>query len=206
MTPAEIFGLYAALGLTLLIWSYLYKDTIFFRFAEYTYLGVAAGHLFVMTAIRLRDSVLIPLIFKSQYALAIPVVAGIILYTRYAKRTEWISRLPVAILIGVGTGLATRGLIDAQFVRQILATITPRNPVDGTLIAVFTCCALAYFFFTRQQAGMFGKLTRVGRAIILVAMGATFGSLATTRLTFGVMRMRFLVDAIVQTLRLLGLM
>ncbi len=200
MNAAQLIGLYVATILTLMIWSYLYKENILFRFAEYTFIGIATGHLFVMTAIRLRDSTIVPLVFRSQYALIIPVALGLLLYARYSKKTEWAARWPLAILVGVGTGLAIRGMIDAQFIAQILATITPRDPINGTIIAVLTACTLAFFFFTREQIGTFGQLTRVGRMTIMVAMGASFGTLATTRLTLCISRIQFLVMVIKTTL------
>jgi len=192
--------MYVAAILTLMIWSYLHKESILFRFAEYTFIGIASGHLFVMTVIRLRDSVLVPLVSKSQYLLVLPVVLGIMLYARYYKQTEWLSRWPLAILVGVGTGLATRGMIDAQFVTQILATVTPKDLVNGTIIALLTACSLAFFFFTREQRGLFGKLTRAGRLTMMVAMGASFGTLATTRLTLCVDRIKFLVSVLMKIL------
>ena len=192
--------MYVAAILTLMIWSYLHKESILFRFAEYTFIGIASGHLFVMTVIRLRDSVLVPLVTKSQYLLVLPVVLGIMLYARYYKQTEWLSRWPLAILVGVGTGLATRGMIDAQFVTQILATVTPKDLVNGTIIALLTASSLAFFFFTREQIGLFGRLTRVGRMTMMVAMGASFGTLATTRLTLCVDRIKFLVSVLMKIL------
>jgi len=200
MITPEVIGMYVAAILTLMIWSYLHKESILFRFAEYTFIGIASGHLFVMTVIRLRDSVVVPLVSKSQYALALPVVLGIMLYARYYKQTEWLSRWPLAILVGVGTGLATRGMIDAQFVAQIVATVTPKDLVNGTIIALLTACSLAFFFFTREQIGLFGKLTRAGRMTMMVAMGASFGTLATTRLTLCVDRIKFLVSVLMKIL------
>lgn len=200
MITPEVIGMYVAAILTLMIWSYLHKESILFRFAEYTFIGIASGHLFVMTVIRLRDSVVVPLVSKSQYALALPVVLGMMLYARYYKQTEWLSRWPLAILVGVGTGLATRGMIDAQFVAQIVATVTPKDLVNGTIIALLTACSLAFFFFTREQIGLFGKLTRAGRMTMMVAMGASFGTLATTRLTLCVDRIKFLVSVLMKIL------
>ena len=200
MITPEVIGMYVAAILTLMIWSYLHKESILFRFAEYTFIGIASGHLFVMTVIRLRDSVVVPLVSKSQYALALPVVLGIMLYARYYKQTEWLSRWPLAILVGVGTGLATRGMIDAQFVAQIVATVTPKDLVNGTIIALLTASSLAFFFFTREQIGLFGRLTRVGRMTMMVAMGASFGTLATTRLTLCVDRIKFLVSVLMKIL------
>ena len=200
MITLEIVGMYVATAFTLMIWSYLYKENILFRFAEYSFIGVASGHLFVMTIIRLRDSTMIPLVSRAQYGLLVPVVLGILLYARFHKQTEWISRWPLAILVGVGTGLAIRGMIDAQFVAQILATITPKDPINGTILAVLTACTLAFFFFTREQIGAFGQLTRIGRMTIMIAMGASFGTLATTRLTLCISRIQFLVMVIRRTL------
>lgn len=202
MMAMELVGMYVAAALTLMIWSYLYKETILFRFAEYTFIGIASGHLFVVTLLRLRDSTLVPLLSKGEYMLAIPTILGLLLYARYSKKTEWISRWSMAIMVGVGTGLAIRGMIDAQFIAQIRSTIQLKDPINGTLLAVLTACTLAFFLFTREQTGLFGKITRVGRVTIMVAMGAAFGTLATTRLALCVSRIQYLITVIQRTLGL----
>jgi len=196
MMSADLVGMYVAVALTLMLWSYLYKETILYRFAEYTFIGMASGHLFVITMLQIRNSVLVPLVSKGEYLLAIPLILGVLLYTRYSPKTEWISRWPVAIMVGVGTGLVMRAMVHAQFVAQIISSITINDPINDTVIAVLTACALAFFLFTREQKGIFGGFTRLGRIAIMVGLGASFGVAATTRLTLCISRIQFLIESI----------
>lgn len=140
-------------------------------------------------------------ISAGRYILTIPAILGLRGYTRYYKPTVWISRLPVALLVGVGTGLAMRGLIEAQFIAQIISTIQPKDSIDGVIIAILTICTLTYFIFTREPKGepdrkIYSGILRIGRVTIMVAMGAAFGVLATTRLTLCVSRLQFIVNSL----------
>jgi hypothetical protein len=195
-------GLFVAVIFTFMIWSYLYKESVVFRIAEYTFIGMASGHAVVM-AISQITKTLGSAISAGQYIWAIPSVLGLMVYTRYYKPTVWISRLPVALMVGVGTGLAMRGLIEAQFITQIISTIQPKEPLDGLIIAVLTVCTLTYFIFTREpkeesMKKVYNVILRIGRLTIMVAMGAAFGVLATTRLTLCVSRLQFIVNALVK--------
>ena len=46
---ATVFGAWVATGLTLLIFSFLYKDNPLFKLAEHLYVGVSVGYTIVKT-------------------------------------------------------------------------------------------------------------------------------------------------------------
>ncbi|MBS7635467.1 hypothetical protein KEJ34_08330 [Candidatus Bathyarchaeota archaeon] len=193
-------GLIVAVIFTFMIWSYLYKESFIFRIAEYTFIGMASGHAVVMAVGQITKT-LGSAISVGQYIWVIPAILGLMIYTRYYKPTVWISRLPVALLVGVGTGLAMRGLIEAQFITQIISTIQPKETIDGIIIAILTMCTLTYFIFTWEPKGgstrkAYNSILRIGRITIMVAMGAAFGVLATTRLTLCVSRLQFIVNSL----------
>lgn len=61
ITPAELIGVWVGVGLTLLMYSFLYKDNPFFRFGEHLYLGVSVGYLVTISIFRsLKPSLWIP--------------------------------------------------------------------------------------------------------------------------------------------------
>ncbi|MEM2960312.1 MAG: hypothetical protein QXU67_01765 [Candidatus Bathyarchaeia archaeon] len=193
-------GLIVAVIFTFMIWSYLYKESLIFRIAEYTFIGMASGHAVVMAVGQITKTIG-SAISAGQYIFTIPAILGLMVYTRYYKPTVWVSRIPVAILVGVGTGLAMRGLIEAQFITQIISTIQPKEPIDGVIIAILTICTLTYFIFTREPKEeparkMYNGILRIGRITIMVAMGSAFGVLATTRLTLCVSRLQFIVNSL----------
>ena len=74
---ADMFGAWVATGLTLFIFSFLYKDNPLFKLAEHLYVGVSVGY----TIVKAYDTVIVHLIVKpiveqGEIALLIPVAIG----------------------------------------------------------------------------------------------------------------------------------
>ena len=57
---ATVLGAWVATGLTLLIFSFLYKDNPLFKLAEHLYVGVSIGYVIVKT----YDTVIVHLVVK----------------------------------------------------------------------------------------------------------------------------------------------
>lgn len=61
LSAAELIGVWVGVGLTLLMFSFLYKDNPFFRFGEHLYLGVSVGYLVTISIFQyLKQSLWIP--------------------------------------------------------------------------------------------------------------------------------------------------
>src|ERR687887_329131 len=107
MSVETILGAWVASGLTLFIFSFLYKDNPLFKLAEHLYVGVSVGYTIVKTC----DSVIVNQIYKpiweqGEVSLLIPVVIGLLMLTRYVPRAAWLSRYSFAFIVGLGSGLA----------------------------------------------------------------------------------------------------
>src|SRR5690348_7947648 len=84
MMDAAMFGAWVATGLTLFIFSFLYRDNPLFKLAEHLYVGVSVGY----TIVKAYDTVIVHLIVKpiveqGEIALLIPVAIGLLMLTRY---------------------------------------------------------------------------------------------------------------------------
>ena len=125
--PIEtIIGAWVATGLTLFIFSFLYKDNPLFKLAENLYVGVSVGYTIVKT----YDTVIVHLIWKpivenGEWALLIPVAIGTLMLTRYVPKAAWLSRYAFAFIVGVGSGLAIPRVISSYILKQIEDTVRP---------------------------------------------------------------------------------
>lgn len=185
----QLMSAFFAIGLL----SYLYKDNLAFKFAEYTLLGLSTGvTLFAGYNAIMKTGV--NAVIAGRLIMIVPLILGVLVFTRFSETYNWISFLPISIIIGIGIGLSVRGAITGQFIDQIYATIKPltvqqtlSQNVDNLIILIGTVSALSYFIFTREQEGIFGGVTKVGKYFLMIAMGAQFGAMATTFLNYGIL-------------------
>jgi hypothetical protein len=192
-------GIWIAAFFTIFIMSYAYKDNPLFKLAEHIYIGAAAGHAFVMGVASANTSSWIPLM-RGQVIHIIPLVLGILLYTRYHSRYYWISRYPIALLVGLGTAVSIRTVIAANFTQQIAATIKPLSAVPLTnfnnlVVLIVTVSVLWHFVFTQKKlsTGSVGLIAKFGRYAMMVAFGAAFGNTVVTRIVLLLGRVDFLL-------------
>ena len=121
-----IIGAWVAVGLTLFIFTFLYKDNPLFKLAENLYVGVSVGYTIVKTC----DTVVVQLIWKpivenGEWSLLVPVAIGILMLTRYVPKAAWLSRYAFAFIVGVGSGLAIPRTISSFILKQIEDTVRP---------------------------------------------------------------------------------
>lgn len=161
--------------LILMLYSFLYKENPFFRFAEHLYIGVGAGHAIAVAWSNIRNQGWIPLT-KGNMMVLIPLILGILLYTRFFKGLAWISRLCLAIPIGLGIGLALRGLPAAQIISQARATMLPLNHINNILLVIGVIGTLAFFFFTTKPTPVTRTLSEIGKWTMMITFGLTFAT------------------------------
>lgn len=161
--------------LILALYSFLYKENPVFRFAEHLYIGVGAGHAIAVAFSSIKNTAWVPLM-KGQAMMIIPLLLGILLYTRFFKQYAWISRLCLAIPVGLGIGLALRGLPAAQILSQIRATMLPLNHINNVLMVLGVIGTLSFFFFTTKPTPVTRTLSEIGRWTMMVTFGLTFAT------------------------------
>ncbi len=209
-----ILGAWVATGLTLFIFSFLYKDNPLFKFAEHLYVGVSLGYIIVKT----YDSVVLHLIVKpivenGEIALLIPVAIGMLMLTRYVPKAAWMSRYAFAFIVGMGAGLAIPRTISSFILKQIEDTVRPLlsmtgqdglafsmnllNPgsnLNALIILLGVSSVLFYFFFSIEHSGAGRAVARTGVIFLMISFGAGFGYTVMARMSLLIGRLTDLIE------------
>jgi hypothetical protein len=212
------FGTWVAALLTLCIFSFLYKDNPFYKFAEYLFVGVSAGYYIVLNYWTVIDANLVgPLreafgghvvggpfrVEQGDYRalLVVPALLGLLLLTRLSRRFEWLSRWSLAVIIGVFAGLKTTGFAQGDLVAQVQASLQPLwmpgrlwASVNAILFTVGLLASLLYFFYSREHKGVLGRVSRVGVAFLMISFGAGYGYTVMSRVSLLIGRFQFLFE------------
>ena len=136
----------------------------------------------------------------------VPVLLGLLLLCRLWPRMNWLSRWPTAFAIGATAGYNIVRYIRTDLLNQIEATIQPGliavrdggldigATVSQVLVLVGTVCGLAYFYYSREHRGFFGRLARVGVLFMMISFGASFGYTVMGRISVLVGRFNLLLS------------
>ncbi|MFQ5453749.1 MAG: hypothetical protein ACE5D6_06145 [Candidatus Zixiibacteriota bacterium] len=193
-------GTFIAGILTLAVLTFLYKDNPVYKIAESLLIGVSIGYFLVIT----WTNSLMTLVFKpfftgENYFLIIPLILGLLMFGRFHKKTSTLSRIPIAVMIGSGAGVAIPAMLYARTLKQMSATIIPLVDKSGTLnisgiiVILGLLSSLAYFYFSREHKGAFGKLAKIGTYFLMVFFGTTFGYTVMSRMSTFIGRIEFLL-------------
>lgn len=208
MEPLNLLGTWIAALLTLCLFSFLYKDNKFFRFAEALFAGVSLGYYVGLTLVQtIRPNLIEPLQqdFMKNGHLVFAGLIGLNLYTRFVPRITWLARLSLAIYVGYFVGINMVQKLQGEVLPQSAATMVDLLARDAagqsswqgivnawmTFIGVLT--VLLYFFFSLEHKGVTGKASRVGIWFLMLGFGAAFGTTVMGRVSLLIGRFNFLV-------------
>lgn len=160
--------------LMLCVYSYLIKDNRVFGLTQRLYVGVGIGYGAALAMRNVVQSGFQPLL-KGNKMVLIPIVLGLLAYTRYVKPIAWTSRIPAAFVVALGAALTLRGAIQAQFLNQISGTMLPLTSINNVIIVFGTASTLLYFYFKERQKGPINTVVNYSnmfaRYIMMVALG-----------------------------------
>lgn len=151
----ETLGIWLAALLTLCIFSFLYKDNPFYKFAEHSFVGVSAGfwmatyfhntiypkllmpigrfiweirnsNATVMAVVN-NEQIEIQGVSPSYYSifLIIPMIFSIMLLMRVIPRFSWMSRFGISLMVGAGSGMYLVQFLKANVIAQVHSVILP---------------------------------------------------------------------------------
>lgn len=212
-------GIWVAAFFTLAIFSFMYCDNPAYKLAEAMIVGVSAAYWMVVgfweVIVPNLLGKLMPGVIKAwampgleaeaDLLYIVPLTLGILLLWRLAPQGAWISRWPMAFIVGVFCGLRLVTFIHADFLSQISNSIVPlvvmadsgfslwdslRNLI--LLVGILTC--LVYFFFSVEHRGVVGKAANVGTWFLMITFGAAFGYTVMGRIALLAIRLEFLFD------------
>ena len=206
-------GVWIAAFLTLGIMSFLYKDNPIYKFCEAVFVGVSAGYWFVVESF----NVVLPKVWDNL-AIAVNVlqeqgrmdwfhwsyllggILGVLMLLRLAPKIGWISRWPLAVIVGTTAGLWLINYLVSNGIVQVRHTIIPlyvagdlNATIGNIIIVVGTFCGLIYFFFSKEHKGVFGGGAKIGIWFIMITFGASFGYTVMSRMSLLIARMDFLM-------------
>jgi hypothetical protein len=222
LDAASTIGLWVAAFFTLAIFSFLYRDNPFYKFAESVLVGVSAaywmvvgfwtvvvpnllGKLFPAWVQSWAMPGLTPVREDAWWLYLVPTVLGVMLLFRLAPVGAWIARWPLAFIIGTTAGLRLISFLHADFLSQIRNSIVPLAVPDESgidwlaslsnivlVLSILVC--LVYFFFSIEHKGIAGKVSRVGIWVLMITFGAAFGYTVMGRIALLAIRLEFLFD------------
>jgi hypothetical protein len=187
--------------LTLAILSFLYKDNPVYKMAESLLIGVSIGYFLVITWTKtIMDLLIDPLFYDAKWPLVIPMALGIMMFGRFHKKTSSLSRIPIAVLIGSGAGVAIPAMLEARILKQVSATVGPLMTETGMLdlslivVLIGVLTTLSYFYFSHEHKGALGVSAKVGTYFLMAFFGTTFGYTVMSRMSTFIGRMEFLLS------------
>lgn len=199
----EIFGIWLGALFTFAIFSFLYKDNPFYKAAEQIFVGLSAGYWFVYTYYNILYPNLIQPISEdpaANWLKFIPAILGIFMLLRLVPKLDWLSRFPIALMIGTTAGISFLRFLKSNVINQVTATLINPFAADNwvTMIGEFlliigTVTGLVYFYFSKKHEGAFGATAKVGIYFLMISFGAAFGYTAMARISLLIGRLQFLL-------------
>ena len=207
MSPSELFTLIIGVALTVMVFSYILGDRLFFGIATHILIGVSAGFL----ALVVIQKIILPYLVKPLanvtdpgFLLALVRLAlSILLVLMLFRRGTQAGAIPLAFLGGVLAALAIIGVTRGTLAPQILSMIGRFEPgklmreaqpqwsaiVEALMILVGVISVL--FVFHHRGQSKAGEVVRpiflqgigsIGQIFIGITFGALFVGLFSTAL------------------------
>ncbi|MDL1894930.1 hypothetical protein FBQ82_01525 [Anaerolineae bacterium CFX7] len=216
----DALGVWLSALLTILVFTYLVRDSFLFRLASGLLVGTAVGfasavilgNVLLPLLSRLLDQVLgLPDTWAELLLSVLPIVLGVSLLLRLTPtfRTSTFSNIGLAYLFGIGAALTIGGALAGNLVPQLVATMTiPLVPQDsllewanGIIILIGVIGSFLAFRFiqpgNRSWQRAYAAITHVwgtiGRGFIMIAFGAILASLILARVSVLVSQLYFLL-------------
>ena len=205
MHLSDSIGIWIAALLTLGIYSFLYKDNPVYKLCEHLFVGVSAGYNVVLQYYSVvKPNLLDPLFtdfsHERHFLLVIPLVLGILLFSRFFPRGDWLSRWSLALILGVYPALRITGFGQGDLVEQIHGTMLPLwvpgnlgTTIGNWLLVGGLLTTLIFFFFSKEHKGALGGAARIGVYFLMVSFGASYGYTVMARISLLIGRVMFLL-------------
>ena len=215
------------------LYTVLYKENKFYRFWEHVFVGLVAGYSLVALWTetlkanwwdRMVGQVATPEGDPAKpgywiYALLLPI--GLMGYTIFSRRHNWISRIPIGILLGLYSGQQFNAW-QTRYLPQVSGSAKPLLPttsaffvpstegltpeaaakvgdqlygsqaLSNVIFVVTLLSVISYFLFSFDvRSRALARVTGLGRWLLMIGFGAIFGSTVMMRFTLLIDRMYF---------------
>ena len=197
----EIFSNWVAAFFTLCIFSFLYKDNPFYKFAEHLFVGVSMGYAIPLSF----NNAFIPYVYHTiflqhKFMLIIPSLIGLCYCFTFNRKLNWLSRYPIAFgmgMVGMGVPLA----MHASVLVQMRGAMVPIQDLNAFLVFIGTVTILLYFYFSKAHTGTYGKIVKIGIWFMMIGFGASFGYTVMARISLLIGRIQFLIADVLNIIK-----
>jgi hypothetical protein len=215
--------------LTVMVLSYLIKDSLFFRLAAYLLIGLTAGYLVVLLVNRVLLPQLIWPLGEASWVqrlwLLIPLVLALLLLIGQFPKLSQLSRIPLAVLLGLSAAIAIGGAVFGTLLPQGQAVMDAFDPyriyaepqlvwmriLDAGVMILGVVGTLSYFHFGQplkkserkddnQRPRILQHLSKVGEVFLGITLGTVFAGVFSTALLALIDRIAALGDVFGQLL------
>jgi hypothetical protein len=199
MTGGEIFGTWIAAGLTLMMFSFIYRDNVLFKFGEHLYLGTSLAYFLVTQYWNsLYPDVFRRVTIEHNLWVLVPALLGLFILLRLVPSLAWLSRWAFAFLVGGTAGFSIPSVIHGTLLPQLSQTMRPFGDnapavINQWLVLIAVFSVLTFFFFSVEHKKLAGGISRFGLFFLMVSFGASFGNTVMGRVSLLIGRFQFLV-------------
>ncbi|MFO0827795.1 MAG: hypothetical protein U0572_06545 [Phycisphaerales bacterium] len=218
----DTIGVWVAALSTLAIFSFLWGDNPLYKLAESVMVGVSAAYWMIVgfwsTIVQNLLGKLVPGLMRewalpaldpdktSDPVMLIPLILSVMLLMRLSPKGGWMSTWALAFIFGTTAAIKFVAFVQADLLGQISNSIVPLIATDVTgrfdlaatlgnitmLLGVLS--VLAYFFFSFDHKGTYGKFARLGVWFLMIFFGSAFGFTVMGRIALLSERFEFLFD------------
>lgn len=187
--------------LTLAIFSFLFRDNILYQFAEHLFVGASAGYLIAITwHNQMVPNLFEPLFIQGNIVYIIPLLFGLCYFARFIPKIGYLVRLPIAFLIGWGSGAIIPALFQRDILKQTQGILFTREAFAkwdtglwAVIMLVGVISVLIYFFFSKERKGIMKPVANLGIIFLMLGFGASFGYTVMSRMSLLIGRLQFLL-------------
>ena len=203
--------------LTVMVFSYLFGDNVFFRFVSALFIGASTGYFCVILVFQVVLPRLVAPIINGSVITLIPLLLSGLLLLKLSPKLAKYGNIPMAYLVGTGAAVAIGGAVLGTLFGQIKGALIAFDSLqqasgisplflilEGAVMLLGTIATLVYFSFgaknNPQKGQQRGWITSffawIGQFFIAITLGAVFAGVLTTAITALVERSDFIVQTI----------
>ncbi|MBN2256598.1 MAG: hypothetical protein JW704_02090 [Anaerolineaceae bacterium] len=213
--------------LTILVFSYLAGDNVFFRIIIYAFIGMSAAYVSLIVITQVVWPYIVLAIIQGALRQQLIGLTGllmcILLCAKLIPRLTRVGNLPMAYLVGIGGAIVIGGAVTGTIIPQFIDTFdmawiyikagadsSAWSPViSGALILIGVQATLIYFHYgaRKKQDGKINRrklievISGIGQIFIAISLGSIFSGVLSASVTAMVERISFMVNL----LRIMGM-
>lgn len=202
MSIVEFLQIWIIAFFTLSLFSFLYRDNAFYKFAEHIFAGLSAGYYvgLVWHSVIIQQMVE-PMFNSGRWWLVFPGMLGVLMFSRFTKNYHWVSRMSLAFVMGNTAGIFLLSELHGKVLPQIQSTMLSLNFnqsfgawLFSLIVIVGVISTLIFFYFSKEHKGALGGVAKLGIWFIMISFGAHFGYTVMARISLLIGRVQFLID------------